>query len=243
MSNETMTSPEVTKTNVPINVMSSQAVPGLKLTDKLRIYERKVVASIIHSKQVGQYAVDNNLDYRFFPTYEKIMKIFSSLSNGTVEPTAELVISQLDLSNEREKETLLQMLNELKEDVVELEDVKVYLQMLKKQYKISRYFHFAIELQQMVETEKINPLNAEFDELDKEIDFKFSRLLEEYSKSDRIDMGMSQGYEHLLEDVEESLHSESKQVVTTGYEEVDRVYNGGNLKGTYTIYAGRPAMG
>jgi replicative DNA helicase len=56
-------------------------------------------------------------------------------------------------------------------------------------------------------------------------------------------MGASQGYELLVEDMNDSLHSESRQVVSTGYEEIDKVYNGGNLKGTYTILAARPAMG
>ncbi|MFP3725700.1 DnaB-like helicase C-terminal domain-containing protein [Priestia filamentosa] len=215
----------------------------LKVERQLKLYEQKVVASILHNKQVGQYVIDNNLDYRFFPTYEKIMKIFSSLANGTVEPTVELLITQLNLSTESENETLLSMLEGLKEEVVELEEVKVYLQMLKKQYKIRRYYDFATDLQHMIEKEKINPLDSEFDELDKEIDFRFSQLLEEYSKTDRIDMSVSQGYEHVLKNVEESLHTENRQVIPTGYEEVDNVYNGGNLKGTYSIVAGRPAMG
>ncbi|GAB6455382.1 MULTISPECIES: replicative DNA helicase [Bacillus cereus group] len=218
-------------------------VPPLSVSEQMKIYEKKVIASILHNKEVKQYVLDNNIDYRFFPVYEKIMKIFNSLANGTVEPSIELVVTQLNLSTEREKEMLLDMLEELKNYIIDLEEVKVYLQMLKKQYKIRRYYSFALDLQEMVEKEKINPLNSEFDELDKEIDFRFSKLLEEYSKSDRIDMGASQGYEMLVEDMNDSLHSESKQVVTTGYEEIDRIYNGGNLKGTYTIIAARPAMG
>jgi replicative DNA helicase len=222
---------------------SHSNIPPLSVQEKMKLYERKVIASILHNKEVKQYALDNNIDYRFFPIYEKIMKIFNSLANGTVEPTIDLIITQLNLSTEHEKDLLLNMIEELKNYVVTIEEVQVYLQMLKKQYKVRRYYEFALDLQQLVESEKINPLDSEFEELDKEIDFRFSKLLEEYSKSDRIDMSASQGYELTVDDMNDNLHSESRQVVSTGYEEIDKVYNGGNLKGTYTIIAARPAMG
>lgn len=238
-------------TNVQENIIqnaeeltaANSSGPPLNIQEKLKVYEKKVVASILHVPEIKQYALENNIDYRFFPTYEKIMKMFNSLANGTVEPTVPLLVAQLNLTHEREKDMLLKMLAGLKEYSVELEEVKVYLQMLKKQYKIRRYHEFAIDLQRMVEQEKINPLDSDFDEFDKEVDFRFSKLLEEYSKSDRIDMSPSQGYELVADDMNESLHSESRQVVSTGYEEVDKIYNGGNLKGTYSILAARPAMG
>lgn len=214
-------------------------------SQQMKEYERKVVASILFSETVKAYALDNEMDVRFFlsPVYEKLMKTFNQLANGTIEPSIELMLSEISPESDAEKEHWGNFFSKLKEDVVSLDTVKMYLQMLKKQYKVKKYEQFADELKEMVEKEKISPLSSDFDDLDKEIDYRFSSLVEEYTTDDKVEMSMVEGFEFHADDMKESLHTESKSVVKTGYEEVDRVYNGGHLRGTLNLIAARPAMG
>lgn len=226
--------------------MTTTMVPNMyKPSTQMEEYELKVVASIFFNEKMKVYALDNEMDVRFFPSpdYGKVMKIFNQLANSTLEPNVDLVLSQLSPNTASEQKKWSDFFDKLKENVVEIDTAKMYLQMLKKQYKIKKYYEFADELKSMVENEKISPLSSDFDDLDKEIDYRFSSLIEEYTTDDKVEMSMVEGFEYQAEDMHESLHSEAKSVVKTGYEEVDRVYNGGHLRGTFNIIAARPAMG
>lgn len=212
--------------------------------ERMKEYENKVVASIIYDEGVRQYAMDEEIDTRIFyiPLNEKIMRAFSSLRNAQREPNVELIIASQEPKG-NEEEAWRKYFEEMKNQVVDLNTVLTYIEMLKKQYKIKRYEEFADKLKDIVHSEKISPIAADFDEMDKEIDYEFAALLEEYRQNDRKDVNMAQGIELVLENLNDSLHSDNKEMSSTGYEEVDNLYNGGHLKGTYSIYAGRPGAG
>lgn len=212
---------------------------------QMKEYEKNVVASVLFDEKFKRYALDNEIDIRFFlsPVLKKIIKIFNQLANGTVEPNVELISALFDPKTDKEQETLENLFNGLKGAVVEYDTAMMYLQMLKKQFKISRWYQFADDLKDIVENEKINPLSSDFEKMDKEIDYRFSSLLEEYSVDDKVEMSMVEGFEYHHDDMQESLNSEAKGVVKTGYEEIDSVYNGGHMRGTVNLVAARPGMG
>lgn len=228
--------------------MNINLTSGEKTSEKIKKIERAIVTSILFDERVKEYAIENEINERFIQSkgYKRVLKTFNKLANGSVPITLSVIKQQIysELKNETEQEhweNWFQTLNN--EHIESVETLVTYIEILKKSYKVKRYSEFCDNLENLVKTEKISPLSSDFGDMEKKIDHYYSQIMEEFTDKTKKSMDFSEGFQYTIEKMKEAKESNVKEYVSTGYDELDKIYNGGLLKGTYSIIAARPAMG
>lgn len=221
--------------------------------------EKIIISSILFDANAKQYALSRPIRDDFFTNSQlrKMIQAFNALADVGIEPTENLIIDQLligkknknieedEVLKEKRLEFLLKF-KRLKETVPQEgpEAIEAHLDVLKKNYLLKQYEQIAEKIKQEVKNKRVDILSDDVEKLKHYIENAFFEL--EHGKLDDEvkSMTLIEGVQYNIQKMKEALHQkENAETVTTGYPELDESFNGGYLKGTYNIIAGRPAMG
>lgn len=209
--------------------------------------ECTLIGSFLFSEEGKKYFEENKIPSKLFVQKRinrQIIESMNKLLETGIQYNEEIIKRQLidDMNIEEDKiDKLLRVFDNYKTN--DLNTIKTFINILKKEYKINRYLQLADELKMEALKEKNNPSENDLKKFETKFVSFFEDISEEFPEEKRKEFNMSQGLRHLYKISKESVESGTKETISTGYRELNKLYNGGHVKGTYTIIAGRPAMG
>lgn len=209
--------------------------------------ECTLLGSFLFSNTGKRYFEENKIKEQIFTSNninQTIIKNMNKLLEIGSDYNEEILAQQLVDDLKVEKNKILEYFDKLKENKTDdINTIKTFLSILIKEYKIKRYLKLIDDLKELALRERNNPTNTKLDSFESKYLRMFEEITEEFPEQERKEFNMAQGINFLYKTLRKNVETGKKETISAGYREVNRLYNGGHVKGTYTIIAARPGMG
>lgn len=208
--------------------------------------EHIALSSILFDTECRRWAVHTGVKVDVFQDSfaHATIKAFNGVSEDGTEPTEILLLDQLCGKDMEERTKWKTAFAKLKAEVPPepKEALEKHIAVLQEAYIVKRYGEVARDLMHLVETHNPFELSEERSRIKTFVENAFFDI-ETEGTSEIKQMSLSDGIDFTLQNMKETLMNDTKETVSTGYEELDVALDGGFKKGTFAMIAARPGMG